>query len=166
MSDVIEAKVHAAVADLGEPFEWMDCDPELADTAKFCEAYGIPPAESANTIIVASKKEPKVFAACVVTATTRLDVNKTVRKLLGSRKASFASAEETKELTGMLIGGVTIFALPPGLPIYIDARIAELERVVLGGGSRSKKVRLAPRALEKISGARFIAGLAKDVPEG
>src|SRR3954447_9676991 len=129
---------------LGTPYELFACDPALADTAQFCAAYGFPPEESANTILVVGKSDPPVYAACVVLATTRLDVNRTVRQRLGTRKASFAPPEETRALTGMEIGGVTVFGLPPGLPIWIDARVVARERIVLGGGSRSFKVIAAP----------------------
>src|SRR5918995_3645896 len=110
------ALLHPAVADeltsLGIEFEVMECDPELADTAAFVEAYGIPLERSANTIVVASKGAEPVYAACVVLATTSLDVNSVVRREMGVRKASFAAAEPVRELTGMEIGGVTPFGLP------------------------------------------------------
>ena len=106
------SSVFKTVANLGLPYEESEIDPALADTALFCERYGFPMEQSGNTIIVASKKDPKVFVACVVLATTRLDVNKRVRKLMGVSKASFASAEEMKVLTGMEVGGVTPFSLP------------------------------------------------------
>src|ERR687888_637013 len=111
-------------------------DPALADTAAFCAHYKIPLEQSANTIIVASKKEPKQYCACLVLATTRLDVNHAVKKLMNVSRVSFASGDETVALTGMLIGGVTIFALPADLPIYVDDRIMALEWIIVGGGGR------------------------------
>ncbi|MDA1239844.1 MAG: hypothetical protein O2798_03270, partial [Chloroflexi bacterium] len=120
----------AALDALGGPYELMPCDPDLADTAAFCEAYGVLPEQSANCILVASKAEPKSYAACLVLATQRLDVNGTVRRLMGARKASFAPAEETAALTGMLIGGVTPLGLPEGVPIYLAAEVMEQSQVV------------------------------------
>src|SRR5581483_7697122 len=105
----IGERVRGVLDALGVPYEIMTIDPAFADTAQFCEKYGIPLDQSANTIIVASKKEPKQYCACLVLATTRLDVNHGVRKLMNVSRVSFASAEETKALTGMLIGGVTVF---------------------------------------------------------
>lgn len=148
------------LAALGVVHEVMDCDPDLADTAAFCEAYDIAPQDSANTIIVVGKSEPPVFAACVVLATTRLDVNKVVRKRLGTRKASFASAEETRALTGMIIGGVTVFGLPDDLPIWVDAAVMARPRIVLGGGSRSCKVVVEPAELAKLAKLEVVDGLA------
>lgn len=158
--DAVDAQVLESLRALGIGYEVMDCDPAYADTAQFCEKYGIPLAQSGNTIVVASRKEPRRFAACVVTALTRLDVNRSVRKLLGVRKVSFASAEETEERTGMMIGGVTIFGLPDEMPKYIDAHVMDLEYVVLGSGTRSSKLRVAPGELSKIPGLEVVEGLA------
>lgn len=159
-SSEIEARVVQALARLGLPYEMIPIDPDYADTARFCEKYGVPPAHSANTIVVGSKKEPKQYCACVVLATTRLDVNHTVRKLMGAHKVSFASAEETMALTGMMIGGVTVLALPETLPIYVDDRIPALPWIILGGGSRASKIKVAPEVLRRLPNAQVIAGLA------
>ena len=114
---------------------------------------------SGNTIIVSSKKEPKLCVACVVLATTRLDVNKRVRKLMGVSKASFASAEEMKALTGMEVGGVTPFSLPREIKLYVDSRIMGLNWLILGGGGRDKKLKISPEVFNKL-GAEIIENLA------
>jgi len=153
------SSVLKTVENLGFPHELIEIDPTLADTALFCKNYGFPMQQSGNTIIVASKKEPKVFVACVVLATTRLDVNKRVRKLMGVSKASFASAEEMKELTGMEVGGVTPFSLPEELKIYVDTRIMELDWVILGGGGRDHKLKISPEVFHQL-GAEIVENLA------
>jgi prolyl-tRNA editing enzyme YbaK/EbsC (Cys-tRNA(Pro) deacylase) len=155
----IEVDVLAALEATGEPYETVEIDPDLADTAAFCERYGFPLETSGNCILVASKDEPPVLAACLALATTKLDVNKRVRKLLGVRKLSFAPPELTREVTGMEIGGVTPFGLPSDLPLYLDARIRDLDRVVVGGGSRSLKLVVAPTALTRIGGV-YVEDLA------
>ena len=152
----------ASLATLGTEFEIVPCDPELADTAEFCAAYGYDLADSANTILVVGKRDPRVYVACIVLANTRLDVNGAVRKRLGIRRTSFASAEETMSVTGMTIGGVTPFGLPDDLPIWIDERVIHRERIVLGGGSRDRKVLAAPSILQAMPNAEIVTDLAKD----
>ena len=152
--------VRGRLADAGVPFEVMECDPELADTAAFVAAYGVPAERSANTILVASRGAEPTYVACVLLATTSLDVNNVVRREMGVRKASFAGADPVRELTGMEIGGVTPFGLPAGLPILVDARVMEPDWIVLGGGNRSSKLRLAPDALRALPELRVIEGLA------
>jgi prolyl-tRNA editing enzyme YbaK/EbsC (Cys-tRNA(Pro) deacylase) len=155
------ARLEAALAGLGVAYELFACDPTLADTAAFCSAYGFDPADSANTILVAGKAEPRRYAACVVLAPNRLAVNRTVRSLLGTRKASFAAPEEARTVTGMEIGGVTPFGLPRGLPIWIDAAVMARSRIVLGGGSRRWKVIAPPAILLALPGAEVVQGLAE-----
>lgn len=159
-----ERFVRDALARHGASVEWMACDPELADTAQFCAAYGIDPADSANTIVVVGKADPPIYVACVVLATTRLDVNSAVRKKLGTKKASFASADETRALTSMLIGGVTAFGLPDDMPVWVDEAVMRRESIVLGGGSRSWKLRCRPEALLTIPLVEVVADLAKSIP--
>ena len=156
------ARLEAAVAPLGVPYELFACDPALADTAAFCAAYGFDPEDSANTIVVIGKSDPPRYAACVTLAPYRLDVNRVVRDRLGTRKASFAPAEATAELTGMEMGGVTVFGLPPDLPIWVDGRVMTRERIVLGGGSRSWKVIAGPSILEALPGVVVVDGLANE----
>jgi prolyl-tRNA editing enzyme YbaK/EbsC (Cys-tRNA(Pro) deacylase) len=155
-----ENAVLASVGQLGTPFEAIEIDPEFADTRDFCEKYGYPLEQSCNTLIVASKKEPKKYVACVVLAHTRLDVNHCVTNLMGVSKASFASAEEMMALTGMQVGGVTPLALPAGLPLYVDDRIMSAEWVILGGGGRSLKIKISPEVFKQL-GAEVVTDLAK-----
>jgi prolyl-tRNA editing enzyme YbaK/EbsC (Cys-tRNA(Pro) deacylase) len=96
----------------------------------------------------------------VVNATRRLDGNHTVRRLMSASRISFASAEETGELTGMMIGGVTVFALPPGLPLYVDERMMTLPWLILGGGSRSTKIRTAAEVFRRMENATIVRDLA------
>ncbi|MBT3943084.1 MAG: hypothetical protein HOC77_07225 [Chloroflexi bacterium] len=138
----------------------VECDPEFADTAAFCEKYGFPPEQSGNTILIASKRGEKKYSACIALAHTRLDVNHTVRDVMGVRRLSFASADETADLTGMMIGGVTPFCLPEDLPVYVDGRIMELDYVILGGGSRSAKVKIHPEVFNKMPTVTVVEGLA------
>lgn len=162
-ADAIERRVVEVLGRLRVPYEWIEIDPAFADTAAFCEKYGSPLERAGNTIVVASKKEPRQYAACVVKATRRLDVNHAVRTLMGVSRLSFASAEETMALTGMLIGGVTVFALPEGLPIYVDDTLMALDWLILGSGSRSSKIRISPEVFRRLPNTRIVPGLALDI---
>ena len=162
-SDLIE-RIEAALESSRVEYEIFPCDPELADTAVFCERYGYPLDVSANTILVKAKTGDERFVVCVALANTRLDVNRTVRKRLGARRVSFASADETRAATGMEIGGVTPLALPGELEVWVDARIMACEWVILGGGDRSHKIRVAPAIFERMPSATVVEGLALEHP--
>ena len=159
MSSTSERLVLESLEKLGVPFEPFAIDPAFSDTAAFCEKYGYPAERTCNTIIVASKKDPKQYCACTVLSPNRLDVNKKVTRLMGISKASFASAEEMQALTGMQVGGVTPFSLPDGLPLYVDSRVMEPDWVIIGGGGRSLKIKISPQAFVR-AGAQVIEGLA------
>lgn len=160
-SEEIEINLKETLRNLEVIYEWIEVDPEYADTAEFCERYGFTMEESGNTIIVASKRGEKKFAACIVLGMDRLDVNKKVRNLMQVSRLSFANSENTMELTGMMIGGVTPYMLPDSIPLYIDSKIMNLESIILGGGSRSGKLRLSPKELLKIPSAEIIEGLSQ-----
>jgi prolyl-tRNA editing enzyme YbaK/EbsC (Cys-tRNA(Pro) deacylase) len=146
---------------LGASYRAIRIDPAFAQTARFCAEYGYDAESSGNCIVVASRTADPLYAACLVQATRRLDVNGTVRRLLGVRKASFAAADTTTQLTGMLPDGVTPFGLPPSLPLYVDAAIRALGRVIVGGGSRALKIEVATDVFARMPSARVVEGLAK-----
>lgn len=135
-------------------------DPDLADTAAFCAAYDVPMEASANCVVIAGKREGVVrYAACMVLATTRADVNGVVRRFLDVRKASFAPMAEAVELTGMEYGGITPIGLPPGWPILVDAAVAAEPAVVIGSGVRRSKIALPGAALLALPHATLVEGL-------
>lgn len=139
-----------------------EIDPELADTAAFCERYGVALEESANCVIVAARRGGETrHAAVLVQASTRADVNGAVRRHLGARKASFAPREEAVGLTGMEYGGITPIGLPTAWPILIDARVTATPYVVVGSGVRHGKIVIPGRALELLPGAEVVDGLAR-----
>lgn len=157
-----DPRVVTALDAAGVDYEVMECDPDLADTAAFCEHYGVAPEHSANAILVASRKPKGHRAVCVVLATQQLDVNGTVRKRLGVRKASFAPPDDTVELTGMQIGGVTIAGLPDDLPVWVDPAVTAVDEVVVGAGTRSAKVTLPGAAIPVLPNVEVVDGLARD----
>ena len=163
MSDTLPG-IRQVLEQSGLDFEVWDCDPDLADTAAFCDHYGVDPGKSANTIIIKSKSGEPQYTACVLLATHRLDANHTVRKRLGVRKVSFASAEETRDLSAMEIGGVTPIGLPRELPIWVDGDVMACDFIILGGGNRSSKLKVDPRVLLDLPGCEVVDGLARAVP--
>lgn len=157
----LDPKVQKVLEDNNIKYEVLACDPEMADTAAFCEHYDFSLEQAANTIIVASRKvEPTKYVVCVGLATTRLDVNKKVSELMAVKRLSFADAETTKQLTNMMIGGVTAIGIED-LPIYVDSAVMKQKQVVMGGGNRSSKVLLNPQELTKLKNVQVVEGLAR-----
>jgi prolyl-tRNA editing enzyme YbaK/EbsC (Cys-tRNA(Pro) deacylase) len=139
-----------------------EIDPELADTAAFCEFYGVPPEASANCVVVTGKRAGEVkYAACMVLSTDRADVNGAVRRLLEVRMASFAPMAEAVELTGMEYGGITPIGLPAGWPVLVSVEVAAAGPVVIGSGLRRSKLLLDGALLADLPGAEVVAELSQ-----
>ncbi len=158
----LTSQLHPAVATALQhhvlQYEVMECDPNFADTAAFCSHYNIPPEQTCNAIIGASKTDPIKYGCCVILSTCKLDVNKKLCQLLQVKRCSFASSELTLQLTSMEIGGVTPVGLPE-MPIYLDSAIMANDQVVLGGGNRSTKLLIAPDQLLKLPNVIVVEGL-------
>ncbi|TDN43682.1 prolyl-tRNA editing enzyme YbaK/EbsC (Cys-tRNA(Pro) deacylase) [Curtobacterium flaccumfaciens] len=138
-------------------------DPDLADTAAFSDAYGFPLEGGANCIVVAGKRGDEVrYAACVVLASTKLDVNRVVKKLLDVRKASFAPMDAAVALTGMEYGGITLIGLPASWPVYVDERVLRAPDVVIGAGRRGAKLFLPGAVLGALPTVTVVDGLATE----
>ncbi|WP_396449197.1 YbaK/EbsC family protein [Actinomadura sp.] len=155
--DLLAAPVAAAIGAVPDA-EVAEIDPELADTAAFCERYEVPLDAGANCVVVAAKRGGQVsYAACMVLATGRADVNGVVRRRLGARKVSFAPMADATSLTGMEYGGITPVGLPGGWPVLVDEAVAAAPRVVIGSGLRKSKILLPGKALTGLPGAELLA---------
>ncbi|MEE2041325.1 YbaK/EbsC family protein [Nocardiopsis sp. CT-R113] len=155
--DLLAAPVLEAVRGFGEA-RVAEIDPGLADTAEFCEAYGMSLDTSANCVVVAAKRGGELsYAACMVPADRRADVNGIVRRHLGARKTSFAPMDEATGLTGMEYGGITPLGLPEGWPVLVDEAVAAAAEVVVGSGLRRSKVLVPGKLLAGLRGAEVLA---------
>ncbi|WP_232014326.1 YbaK/EbsC family protein [Cellulomonas fimi] len=173
--DLLAAPVHAALtawvaadAEVADAVLVTEIDPDLADTAALTAAYDLPPAASANCVLVAGRRagEERV-AAAVVRATTRADVNATVKRLLDVRKASFLPTDRAVEESGMEYGGITPLGLPAGYRVLVDARVVVDDpdaggTVVVGSGVRRSKVALPGALLARAPGVEVVDGLGLD----
>lgn len=145
----------------GSDYAVAEIDPELADTANFCAAYDIGPEISANCVVVAGKRGGEMrYAACLVLATTRADINGVVRKFLNVRKASFAPMDTAVSLTDMEYGGITPVGLPAEWPVLVDQRVADSDRIVIGSGVRRSKLVVPGATVAALPAAQVLPDLA------
>lgn len=154
---ILHPTVRAGLDAAGIVYESVPCREEWADTAEFCAHYGVPVPDACNTILVAMKTTPRKYVACLVRADTKIDVNHRLADAVAFRKMSFASTEEAAQLSGQAIGGVTLIGLPDDIPLLIDAMVMDRQSIIVGGGNRTSKVRVAPRELEKLPNVRVVA---------
>ncbi|MBI2589224.1 YbaK/EbsC family protein [Candidatus Saccharibacteria bacterium] len=118
-----------------------EINPQLTDTAAFCKHYNINMEVSANCVIVEAKRADKVwYAACLILATARADINGIIRRHLEARKASFAPTNKAVLLTRMEFGGITPIGLPADWSLLVDTAVLETEKVVIGSGIKKSKL--------------------------
>jgi prolyl-tRNA editing enzyme YbaK/EbsC (Cys-tRNA(Pro) deacylase) len=146
---------------------WVsEIDPELADTAAFCEHYGVGMDISANCVVVEARRADRTwYAACIVLATTRADVNGVIRRHLDVRKASFASMEAAVAETEMEYGGITPIGVPAAWPVLVDGRVAQTPFVIVGSGVRHSKIALPGATLAQLPGAQVVENLARSIDD-
>jgi len=167
VSEHPELLAPSVVAALGRSLEAgevrvSEIDPSLADTTTFCERYNVRPGISANCVVLQAKRGEKVwFAACVILATTRADVNGAVRQILQARKVSFASMQEAVSLTRMEHGGITPIGLPGDWPLLLDKAVADADCVIVGSGMRKSKIAISGGLLAQLPNARIVEGLGQ-----
>jgi prolyl-tRNA editing enzyme YbaK/EbsC (Cys-tRNA(Pro) deacylase) len=160
--DLLAPPVLAALEKSAVAAGVAEIDPRLADTAAFCDAYGVRLDESANCVLVAGRRAGETrMAACLVLATTRADINGLVRRQLDVRKVSFAPMETAVAETGMEYGGITPVGLPAGWPILVDSAVAAAPRVIVGSGVRRSKLVLPGAALAELPGAVVLEDLGR-----
>jgi prolyl-tRNA editing enzyme YbaK/EbsC (Cys-tRNA(Pro) deacylase) len=164
--DLVGAPVAAALTGLAGPVWVAEIDDDLADTAAFSDAYGVPLEASANCVVVAARRAGQTsLAACVVLATTRADVNGLVRRHLGARKASFAPQDVAVAESGMAYGGITPLGLPAGWPVLVDPAVAASEFIVIGSGTRGSKLAVPGSVLAALPSAEVLDGLGQPLAE-
>jgi prolyl-tRNA editing enzyme YbaK/EbsC (Cys-tRNA(Pro) deacylase) len=169
--ELLAAPVAAALAVLDPAFgaqvQVAPIDAIMADTAAFCAAYGVGLDVSANCVIIAGTRgDVARYAACLVLATTRLDVNGVVRRLLDARKASFAPMDDAVRISGMEYGGITPVGIPSDWALYLDARVAALPSAIVGSGIRGSKLQVPGAVLAALPGAEIVEGLAREIEAG
>ena len=160
--DLLAAPVAAALPGLSGPAWVAAIDDAAADTAAFIDAYAVPPAASANCVVVAARRAGQTtLAACVVLATTRADVNGLVRRYLDARKASFAPQDVAVAESGMAYGGISPIGLPESWPVLVDTAVAAGDWLVIGSGTRGSKLAVPGSVLAALPGAQVLEGLGQ-----
>lgn len=157
LADPVSQAVTSAPTDLCEHLFVAEIDPSLADTAAFCDAYDVALDASANCVVVAGRRgESNTTAACLVLATDRADVNRTIRKRLDVRKISFAPMDDAVTQTQMEYGGITPVGLPGSWPILVDTRVIAQPWLVIGSGLRRSKIAISGQAIAALPGVEVL----------
>ncbi len=161
--DLIATPVAAALSHIQSDDAYVAAiDASLADTAEFCDHYQVGLNISANCVVLrASRTDKEWYAACLVLATDRVDVNGVVRRHLDARKISFAPMDQAVSLSSMEYGGITPIGLPADWPILVDEAVIAARNVIIGSGTRGSKLYVSSRLLRSLPNATVL-GLTKE----
>lgn len=132
-------------------------NPELSDTEAFCNEYQVQPEDSVNCVVLEAKRGDRVwYAACLIQATKRADVNGIVRKELDARKISFAPMEKAVTMSGMEFGAINPIGLPEDWMILVDSGAAKLKKAIIGSGVRESKLLVSGSLLESLPNSKVL----------
>ena len=134
------------LADRVREFDVSSATVELAARALGCEGKRI-----AKTLSLLGKDGPLVL---VVMGTARLDNRKF--KDVFYQKAHFIKAEDVESLVGHPMGGVCPFALPEGVPVYLDASLKNFDPVYPAAGAPNNAVEISLADLERVTGGVWV----------
>lgn len=122
---------------------------ETIDTVEHAaEQIGCSEAEIGKTLSFLVKGEPVIV---VMAGDTR--VNSSKFKAQFHEKPHMIPREDVEKITGDLPGGVCPFAIPAGIPIWLDNSLKRFQWVHPAGGDLFTSVKITPEELEKVSGA-------------
>lgn len=134
-----------------------EIDPSLSDTTAFCEHYQISDKHAVNCVIIEAKRADQVwYAACMIPASKRADVNGIVRKELGAKKVSFAPMDKATGLTGMEYGAINPLGLPGEWPILVDSDVVSNDQIIIGSGVRDSKLLVKGSLLADLPNAKVL----------
>ena len=144
-------KVRAYLTPYGVAQRIRELEVSSATVDLAAAAVGCEPGRIAKTLSLLGKDGPLVL---VVMGTARLDNRKF--KDVFHQKAHFIKAEDVESLVGHPMGGVCPFALPEGVPVYLDASLKNFDPVYPAAGAPNNAVEISLADLERVTGGVWV----------
>ena len=79
---------------------------------------------------------------------------KNLARAIGAKSVEPCKPEVAQRHSGYLVGGTSPFGLRREMPVYVEASVLELPRILINGGRRGYLVGLSPEVLPSALGAR------------
>jgi Ala-tRNA(Pro) deacylase len=138
MNPVLDA-IRRLLAESGVPFREVQHAPTFT-SEESAKARGEELRTGGKALLL---KADSVFRLFVLPADRKLD-SAAVKRHLGVKKTRFATADELKELTGLVPGSVPPFG-PPVLPfeLFVDEAIRANKRIAFNAGSLTDSIVMA-----------------------
>ena len=140
--------VRTYLAPLGWADKIMEFPVSSATVELAAAALNTQPARIAKTLSFA-QGEGCLLVVCA--GDTKID-NAKFKAQFGT-KAKMLSPQQALEMTGHAVGGVCPFALPPGVPVYLDESLRRFPTVFPAAGSSNSALETTCCELEALSQA-------------
>ena len=153
-------KVKAYFASLGMERRVLEFDVSSATVDLAAQALDVRPARIAKTLSF------RIGEGCILIVTAgdaKIDNGK--YKARFGTKARMLQFDEVEPMTGSAVGGVCPFALPPHVPVYLDASMKRFHTVFPACGSDNSAIELTCGELFTFSGAKEWVDVCKDWDE-
>ncbi|MFY0989296.1 Cys-tRNA(Pro) deacylase [Halomonas sp. C05BenzN] len=152
MTPAVKALEKAGVAFSLASYEHDPRTPAYGEEA--AAALGLSPDEVFKTLL--ARLDDGRLVVAIVPVAGHLDL-KALARAAGARKAVMAEAEAAERATGYVLGGISPLGQKKRLATFLDARAEGFEAIHVSGGRRGLEIRLAPRDLMQLTGARLAA---------
>lgn len=133
-----------------------EATPTSEDSAR---VRGEPLAVGGKALII---KAAERHVLLVISAARRLDSGK-LRRALGVKKTRFATADELRDLTGLVTGAVPPFGEPIlPLPLYVDASVLANDRIAFNAGSLTDSIIMPIDDYRRVASIEEVIDVARD----
>lgn len=138
----------AGVAFTEHPYEYV----EHGGAAESSRQLGVPVHEVVKTLVMQDERAQPLL---VLMHGDREVSTKNLARAIGCKSVEPCRPEVAQRHSGYLVGGTSPFGFRrPGVPVYVEATVLELPRILINGGRRGYLVGIAPGVLVDLLGAK------------
>ena len=122
-------------------------------TAQSARQLGVPEHEIVKTLVMQDDRAQPLIVLmhgdCQVST-------KNLAREIGAKSVEPCKPEVAQRHSGFLVGGTSPFGTRKAMPVYVEATVLDLPRILINGGRRGYLLGMAPRVLVEVLGARAV----------
>ena len=123
---------------------------EHGGTAESSRQLGVPEREVVKTLVMQNERaEPLI----VLMHGDKQVSTKNLARAIGAKSVEPCKPDVAQRHSGYLVGGTSPFGTRKAMPVYVEATVLELPRILINGGRRGYLVGIEPRVLGSILAA-------------
>ncbi|MCI1192701.1 aminoacyl-tRNA deacylase [Calidifontimicrobium sp. SYSU G02091] len=140
----------AGVAFTEHPYDYV----EHGGAAESARQLGVPLHEVVKTLVMQDERAQPLV---VLMHGDREVSTKNLARAIGCKSVEPCKPEVAQRHSGYLVGGTSPFGFRrAGVPVYVEASVLALPRILINGGRRGYLVGIAPQVLVDLLGARAV----------